>query len=85
MNDSLSVIYDGFADDYHKNRGLFDVSAVLEDFHARLPAAGGTLLDLGCGAGEPVGRWFLDRGWAVTGADFSSKMLALAERYAPEM
>ncbi len=82
---SLERVYDGFAETYHLNRGLFDVSAVLEDFRARLPVAPGNLLDLGCGAGEPVGRHFLDRGWAVTGADFSQKMLELAAQYAPEM
>lgn len=81
----LEHVYDGFAETYHQNRGVFDVGAVLEDFYARLPAAPGHLLDLGCGAGEPVGRFFLDRDWAVTGADFSEKMLALAGRYAPGM
>lgn len=82
---SLAQVYDRFAETYHQNRGLFDVSAVLADFGRRLPAGPGHLLDLGCGAGEPVGKHFLDRGWAVTGADFSEKMLELARRYAPGM
>lgn len=85
MHDPLATIYDGFAATYHQNRGLFDVSAVLDDFHARLPPKAGHLLDLGCGAGEPVARYFLERGWAVTGVDFSQQMLALATQYAPAM
>lgn len=84
MTDALATVYDGFADSYHQTRGLFDVRAVLDDFFVRLPGPG-HLLDLGCGAGEPVGRFFLDRGWRVTGVDFSPRMLELAERYAPEM
>ena len=82
---SLQDIYDGFAAAYDANRGLFDMTEVLHDFLNRLPAGPGRLLDLGCGAGEPFARYFLDHGWRVTGVDFSEKMLALASRYAPEM
>jgi cyclopropane fatty-acyl-phospholipid synthase-like methyltransferase len=81
----LSEIYDEFAEDYEQNRGLFDMSAVLESFYRCLGSDKGRLLDLGCGAGEPFARWFIDRGWEVTGVDFSSRMLALAARYVPEM
>ena len=81
----LSEIYDMFAATYHKNRGLFDVSAILAEFDAVIPGSPGRLLDLGCGAGEPVGRYFLDRGWTVTGVDFSAQMLELTSQYTPEM
>ncbi|MCI5148014.1 MAG: class I SAM-dependent methyltransferase [Candidatus Electrothrix sp. MAN1_4] len=40
---------------------------------------------MGCGAGEPLARWFTDRGWRVTGVDFSKRMLELASKYVPEM
>jgi len=80
----LDEIYDGFADQYDANRGAFDISPILAGFTARLPPRG-RLLDLGCGAGEPCGRYFLNRGWQVTGVDFSHRMLQLATRYAPEM
>ncbi len=32
----------------------------------------------GCGAGEPVARYFVQRGDTVTGIDMSERMLALA-------
>ncbi|WP_242464302.1 class I SAM-dependent DNA methyltransferase [Thiococcus pfennigii] len=80
----LLAAYDALAETYDAHRGLFDMRAVLEDLFARLPACG-TLLDLGCGAGEPCARAFLDRGWRVTGVDFCPAMLALAARYVPEM
>jgi len=83
--DDLRQIYDRFADTYEKNRGLFDMSAVLDDFFRRLPDRPGWLLDLGCGAGEPFPAYFLAHNWRVTGVDFSSRMLALARRYQPKM
>ena len=61
------------------------MTPVLNPFFAGLRKARGRLLDLGCGAGEPFPRYFLDRGWEVVGVDFSANMLRLAARYAPEM
>lgn len=77
--------YEALAAGYDSNRGLFDMAPVLEDFFARLPPAGGDLLDLGCGAGEPVAAAFIDRGWSVIGVDFCPAMLALAQRHVPTM
>jgi SAM-dependent methyltransferase len=85
MHPNLAPIYDEFADTYEANRGLFDMSAILDEFFGRLPSAPGDLLDLGCGAGEPFASAFLHRGWTVTGVDCSARMLELARRYAPGM
>jgi cyclopropane fatty-acyl-phospholipid synthase-like methyltransferase len=82
---SLREIYDGFAQDYDASRGQFDMSAVLDEFYPRLAVESGHLLDLGCGAGGPFARFFIDQGWMVTGVDFSEKMLELANKYVPEM
>ena len=85
MKPTLRDIYDEFADVYESNRGLFDMSPVLGPFFNGLARPKGRLLDLGCGAGEPFPRYFLDRGWEVYGVDFSKKMLHLAAQYAPGM
>ncbi len=45
----------------------------------------GKLLDLGCGAGEPVARYFINNNWHVIGVDFSERMIELASKYAPKM
>jgi len=82
---TLEKIYDGFAEEYENNRGLFDMTEVFASFYPRLNVEKGMALDLGCGAGEPFARWFVDRGWQVTGVDFSTRTLALASRYVPEM
>jgi len=85
MDITLREIYNGFAETYEKNRGLFDMTKVLASFYGRLHVEKGRLLDLGCGAGEPFPRFFIDRGWIVTGVDFSERMLELASKYIPEM
>ena len=81
----LSEIYNKFAEHYDENRGLFDMTQVLNSFYGLIGKDKGELLDLGCGAGEPFARFFVDHGWSVTGVDFSKKMLDLAARYVPEM
>ena len=85
MGTSLSEVYNGFAETYEFNRGSFDISQILEKFSHLLPQNSGELLDLGCGAGEPVARYFINKGWKVTGVDFSERMLELSAKYAPEM
>ena len=85
MNPDLREIYDHFAETYEASRGLFDMSDILGPFFSGLARPVGRLLDLGCGAGEPFPRFFLDHGWDVVGVDFSKKMLELAARYAPRM
>jgi SAM-dependent methyltransferase len=82
---TLPEIYDRFASTYDKNRGIFDMTDVLNEFYCGLTVENGRLLDLGCGAGEPFAKCFIDRGWEVTGVDFSAKMLELANRWVPAM
>ena len=46
-------------------------------------ACGASVLDLGCGTGAPIARWFLARGHSVTGVDFAPRMLQIARRNFP--
>ena len=77
MKRSLREIYDSFARTYDQNRGLFDMGEVLSQFYNFLEIKQGELLDLGCGAGEPFARFFVDFGWKGTGGDFSVKMFTV--------
>lgn len=47
-----------------------------------VPAAG-TVLDLGCGTGEPIAQFFIDKGFKVTGIDGSKKMIELCKKRFP--
>jgi cyclopropane fatty-acyl-phospholipid synthase-like methyltransferase len=82
---ALQDIYDEFARTYEDQRGLFDMSEIFETFHHSLGIEKGHLLDLGCGAGEPIPRMFIDKGWRVSGVDFSQRMLDMAQKFVPEM
>ncbi len=47
----------------------------IERFVERLPS-GGSVLDLGCGSGQPIARALLERGFAVVGIDASPTLVA---------
>lgn len=79
----LALLYDDLAETYAAGRHLFDTTPVLEEFVHFLPS-GARVLDAGCGAGEPVARYFIERADTVTGIDVSERMLALARRQVPE-
>ncbi len=68
--------------DRQRPRGLHE-QGWLERFAALLPA-GGSVLDVGCGAAEPFPAWFMGRGFRVTGVDVATTMLALARARFPD-
>jgi 2-polyprenyl-3-methyl-5-hydroxy-6-metoxy-1,4-benzoquinol methylase len=43
----------------------------------------GSILDLGCGTGEPIARFFIEKGFKVTGVDGSKKMIELCKKRFP--
>lgn len=45
--------------------------------------AGGSVLDLGCGTGEPIAQFFINKGFKVTGIDGSKKMIELCKKRYP--
>lgn len=54
----------------------------LDLFTRRLPRDG-TILDLGCGGGAPIGAELLRRGFAVTGVDSAASLIRHAEATLP--
>lgn len=79
--------YDLIANQWHANKRahgyvqhvLSYVDRILED----LPT-GAKILDLGCGTGDPVAKYIIERGFTVTGIDESSEMLKFARQTVPE-
>lgn len=76
--DKTHAVYVRNAAQFDEARGktLFERSW-LERFCAGLPE-GGRVLDVGCGAGEPIARYFIEQGYAVTGVDFAAPLLDMA-------
>lgn len=76
--------YDRIAEQYLATKDPEDpVTLDALDRLARDLPPGSAVLDLGCGAGVPVTRRLVDRGFAVTGVDLSEKQLELARRLVP--
>jgi predicted TPR repeat methyltransferase len=68
--------------DAERSRALFERDW-LDAFLALIPP-GGTVLDLGCGMGEPNAAHMLDRGYRVTGVDATCALLDLARTRFPQ-
>ena len=90
-DDDLTALAATTRDVYERNAARFDAERPkrlhertwLDRFRELVPA-GGTILDLGCGAGDPIARYFTDQGHAVTGVDFSRPMLEIARSRYPD-
>ncbi|ESQ88354.1 methyltransferase [Asticcacaulis sp. AC460] len=75
--DAIIELYDRRARDWDADRGrdLFE-RPWLDRFAALLPA-GGSVLDIGCGSGDPIARHFLESGYDLTGVDSGANMIAI--------
>ncbi|GAA0578241.1 class I SAM-dependent methyltransferase [Craurococcus roseus] len=56
--------------------------AWLDRFLALLPP-GAAVLDIGCGSAEPIGRYLIENGHAVTGIDSAPEMIGLCRERFP--
>ena len=66
--------------DRQRPRGLIE-RAWLDRFTAGLPPSS-TVLDIGCGSGEPLARHLIEAGYTVVGVDSSATMIAMCrERF----
>jgi SAM-dependent methyltransferase len=83
--DRIVSLYERHAAEWDRRRGADVVleKAWLDRFAALLtPAA--TILDIGCGSGQPIARYLLERGFGVTGIDSSSALIELCKRRFPD-
>jgi SAM-dependent methyltransferase len=82
--DAIVGLYDRNASawDAARGRSLFE-KPWLDRFLESVPQ-GGSILDIGCGAGEPIARHLVDRGYAVTGVDSSANLIDLCRQRMPD-
>lgn len=81
---------DSVAGHYERNAHAFDAARRahfverpwLDRFLLGVPK-GGRILDLGCGGGEPIARYLIDRGHGLTGVDLSETLIGLARTRFP--
>ena len=71
--------YDRIGSSYNEMRNREKNNLELEYFVNLLPPHG-HVLDAGCGAGEPVAKYLVGRGFQVTGIDVSPQILEIAKQ-----
>jgi SAM-dependent methyltransferase len=83
MHERIVGLYEDNAPawDRQRSRDLFE-KPWLDRFTAGVPP-GGAILDLGCGLGEPIARYLIERGFRVTGLDSSPSLIALCRARFP--
>jgi len=83
-SDTIIPLYQRHAQAYDRLRGrsLFE-KPWLDAFAALLPA-GGSILDIGCGMGEPIARYAIDAGFPVVGVDSSPSLIDLCRTRFPD-
>jgi predicted TPR repeat methyltransferase len=76
-------LYERHARTFDRERGknLFE-RRWLDRFRA-VVGAGASILDIGCGSGEPIARYLIAAGHGVTGVDSSETMIALCRERFP--
>jgi SAM-dependent methyltransferase len=80
---NIISLYDRHASRWAKDRGKVLIEQQwLDRFTALLPQ-GGTVLDIGCGTGDPIGRYLISNGYQLTGVDSSPAMIAICKRHHP--
>jgi len=75
--------YDKIATRYMEARSQLINYRYLEKLN-NLLGPGSTILDIGCGAGKPIDRFFVNKGHRVTGIDISRKQIKLAKKNVPQ-
>lgn len=67
--------------DEHRSRELFEKPYLDLAISYLKPKA--KILDLGCGMGEPIGKYFIDQGFDLIGIDGSAELINLAKSRFP--
>jgi SAM-dependent methyltransferase len=82
--DRIIELYQRHARRWAQDRGnrLFE-RAWLDRFRALLPAEA-SVLDVGCGSGEPIARYLIEQGCNLTGVDSSPDLVALCTASFPD-
>ncbi len=84
MHDRIIGLYEEHALAWDEARGTKLLEQEwLEPFVSALPR-GASIFDIGCGSGEPIARHLIERGFALTGIDSSSSLIALCRQRFPD-
>lgn len=80
----IAGLYEEHAAAWDAARGRHGMERAWLDAFAALVPPGGTVLDVGCGAGEPIAADLAGRGFRLTGIDSAPSLLALCRARFPD-
>lgn len=87
MNENYSNVctkYDKVAKWYDENHlEQFELKKPYLDLVETKITAGANILDLGCGTGEPIARFFIEKKYNLIGIDGAEKMIAICKKKFP--
>lgn len=84
QSEQIPELYQRHAEAWAKARGnRLDAGAWLDRFLTLVPT-GAAILDIGCGSGEPIARYFIDKGYDVTGVDAAPAMIEMCQSHFPD-
>jgi SAM-dependent methyltransferase len=82
--DQIIGLYQRHARAFTEDRGKSLVERPWLDRFLDLQPGGSAILDIGCGSGEPIGRYLIEKGSAVTGIDSSSELIEICKASFPD-
>jgi len=85
MSDDVCGKYEGLAGWFDASRRKDLMEREYLDAMLKLLPAGSSLLDLGCGSGEPLAGFFIRKGFTLTGVDGAPGMIAMCRERFPDM
>jgi len=84
IHEQTSAVYEKNAEAWDRHRSRLLLEKPWLDKFVRLLPPGGSVLDVGCGAGEPISRYLAEQGLNVTGVDSSPSMIEICRSRLPE-
>jgi len=82
--DRIIALYETHARSWDTDRGRSLFEKPWLDHFAALVPAGGFVLDIGCGSGEPIARHLIEEGYRVTGVDSSPALIGMCRNRLPD-
>jgi SAM-dependent methyltransferase len=85
LADRIVALYERHAHhfDADRRRDPLVEKAWLDRFDSLLPP-GASVLDIGCGHGEPIARYLIEQGFDVSGIDTSPTLISLCRSRFPD-
>ncbi len=83
FNTKIQRSYDKIADVWHEKREWYIEQPAIDEALMHLKP-GAKILDVGCGSGQPIAAYLIDKGFEVYGVDISTRLIQYAMRILPK-